>query len=124
MVKERHRYRPLSDVLREDALNFAYFFAPLVVVHNLGWAIKPLLTSDPRGPWEIIWNLTVDFLGDDRRWLHVYGWNSLLSMRRSSKQSKSSFIRHSFGDNNLVLVHRLVLPRPGLDSEAGLSIQI
>ena len=37
--------------------------------------IKPHLTEDERGPWEIIWNRFVDIFGEDRYKYYVWGKN-------------------------------------------------
>jgi len=56
-----------------DLQNFIYFFAPLVFMHNAAWSIKPYLTPDERGPWEILWNRFVDIFGEDRYKYYVWG---------------------------------------------------
>ena len=37
--------------------------------------IKPIITSDERGPWEILWNKFVDTFGEDRYQYYVWGKN-------------------------------------------------
>ena len=67
--------RPLSVVIQEDLASLFYFFWPLAVLHNVACFIKPRLTDDPRGPWEIIYNFILDdiFQTDDIKWLYIYG---------------------------------------------------
>lgn len=43
-------------MLRHDFVNYFYFFLPLIIIHNLAWGLKPWITDDSRGPWEIIWH--------------------------------------------------------------------
>merc|ERR1712241_1666399 len=59
-----------------DLQNFIYFFAPLVFIHLAALLIKPYITSDARGPWEILWNKFVDIFGEDR--YQYYVWGSLI----------------------------------------------
>jgi len=71
--------RTFAQVVVADIVDYLYFFMPLVIIHNVGWLLKPLLTDDTRGPWEIIWHHTLDKLDAfglaDRYWLFVYGTN-------------------------------------------------
>merc|ERR1712241_1311810 len=71
--------RTFAQVVAADMVDYMYFFMPLVIIHNVGWLLKPLLTDDTRGPWEIIWHHTLDKLDAfglaDRYWLFVYGTN-------------------------------------------------
>ena len=39
--------------------------------------IKPYITSDARGPWEILWNKFVDIFGEDRYQYYVWGKNRI-----------------------------------------------
>jgi len=74
---EDRKERTFAQVVVADIVDYLYFFMPLVIVHNVGWLLKPLLTDDTRGPWEIIWHHfldTADAFGlEDRYWLFVYG---------------------------------------------------
>ena len=49
----------------------------LIYMNYIFRLLKPLLTDDTRGPWEIIWHHTLDKLDAfglaDRYWLFVYG---------------------------------------------------
>merc|ERR1712212_275803 len=69
--------RTFAQVVAADIVDYLYFFMPLVIIHNVGWLLKPLLTDDTRGPWEIIWHHTLDKLDAfglaDHYWLFVYG---------------------------------------------------
>merc|ERR1712109_440053 len=53
--------RTFAQVVVADIVDYLYFFMPLVIIHNVGWLLKPLLTDDTRGPWEIIWHQYCDF---------------------------------------------------------------
>lgn len=69
--------RTLGQVVVTDLVNYIYFFLPLFIIHNGARALKPLLTDDIRGPWEIIWHRFLDianaFQVEDRYYLFVYG---------------------------------------------------
>jgi len=69
--------RTFAQVVKADMVDYLYFFMPLVIIHNVGWILKPLLTDDTRGPWEIIWHHFLDkadaFGVQDNYWLFVYG---------------------------------------------------
>ena len=74
-MSDLKRRRPFSSVLFEDVSNLFMFFLPLAIAHNAAWALKPHLTSDPRGPWEILYHGLIDrvFRTDDFNFLFVYG---------------------------------------------------
>jgi len=69
--------RTLFQVLKHDLTQYFYFFLPLVIIHNVGWALKPLVTDDTRGPWEILWHRFLDIANEfgfqDRYYLFCYG---------------------------------------------------
>jgi len=65
--------RSFAQVVYHDLVNYIYFFTPLVIAHNVAWAVKPWLTEDPRGPWEILWHGFLDTTTSDRYTLFVYG---------------------------------------------------
>merc|ERR1711997_596759 len=69
--------RTFAQVVAGDIVDYVYFFLPLVIIHNVGWVLKPLLTDDTRGPWEIIWHHFLDIANafgmHDRYYLFVYG---------------------------------------------------
>ena len=39
--------------------------------------MKPHLTDDQRGPWEILWNKFIDVFGEDRYKHYVWGRDDL-----------------------------------------------
>jgi len=70
---KKYDKRTLGQVLLTDLQNYVYFFTPLVVIYNLGWMIKPLFTTNPESPWQIIWDKIVDMYGNDPYSIYVYG---------------------------------------------------
>jgi len=70
---KKYDKRTLWQVLATDIQNYVYFFTPLVVFYNLAWMIKPLFTTDPESPWQLIWNKIVNLYGNDPWNLYVYG---------------------------------------------------
>jgi len=70
---KKYDKRTLWQVLATDVQNYVYFFTPLVVIHNLAWMIKPLFTTNPESPWQLIWNKIVGLYGNDPWNLYVYG---------------------------------------------------
>lgn len=73
--EERKKYdkRTLVQVFATDLQNIVYFFTPLIVIHNVAWRLKPILTDDPKSPWEIIWHFLLDCIGEDKFNLYVWG---------------------------------------------------
>jgi len=68
--------RKFFQVVLIDVQNFIYFFAPLIFIHLVACTLKPYVTSDEKGPWEILWNKFVDTFGEDR--YQYYVWGSLI----------------------------------------------
>ena len=36
-------------------------------------SIKPLISNDERGPWEVLWNKFIDIFGENKYALFVWG---------------------------------------------------
>jgi len=71
-VKKYDR-RTFWQVMVTDIQNYVYFFSPLIVIHNLAWMIKPLFTTNPESPWQLVWNAIVNLWGNDPYKLFVFG---------------------------------------------------
>jgi len=69
--------RTFAQVVAHDIVDYGYFFLPLVIIHNVAWLLKPLLTADSRGPWEILWHHFLDIANgfglEDRYKIYVFG---------------------------------------------------
>ena len=53
--------------------------------------IKPHLTEDERGPWEIIWNRFVDIFGEDRYKYYVWGKNHWITIDSTKNSSPRNY---------------------------------
>jgi len=56
------------------ALFFIWFYWSLFRL------LKPYVTDDPRGPWELIWHMFLDNVNDDPYTLFVYGEIKLIAI--------------------------------------------
>ena len=66
-----HGHRPQRGLVLEK-INLRKF-TKLIHFLLLFRYVKPHLTTDPRGPWEIVWNYLVDnYMGEDTRWLIAF----------------------------------------------------
>ena len=75
-----HGHRPQRGLVLEK-INLRKF-TKLIHFLLLFRYVKPHLTTDPRGPWEIVWNYLVDnYMGEDTRWNYIFG-NWFFTLRK------------------------------------------
>eukprot|EP00092_Neocalanus_flemingeri_P017284 GFUD01018692.1.p1 GENE.GFUD01018692.1~~GFUD01018692.1.p1 ORF type:complete len:361 (+),score=65.23 GFUD01018692.1:101-1084(+) len=66
MQSQRH-------ILVDALVNIFYFLGYIVFFHCVGMLINLLVTGSPWDPWSGFWNVFLDFVGEDKYYLWVYG---------------------------------------------------
>jgi len=64
---------PRRHILVEALLNITYFLGFVLVLHSLGLLSNYLLTGSPWDPWTPLWHSVLDTVGEDKRFLYIYG---------------------------------------------------
>ena len=87
LLPELILWQPISSIPN----NLLYLFLNCIIDR----LIKPHLTEDERGPWEIIWNRFVDIFGEDRYKYYVWGKNYCITIP-STKNSLYKIIPREY----------------------------
>jgi len=64
---------PRRHILIDAVVNILYFLGYILFFHGVGMLINFLLTGTLWDPWTVPWNVFLDYVGEDKYYLWVYG---------------------------------------------------